>query len=160
MRERSKFSKKTTVIAISAVLLLAGGGAAFAYWTTTGTGTGTAAVGTNEAVTAVQTSVPVAMYPGNAAQTLSGNFTNPNDGPAYVATVTASIDSVTPGSATALGCTAADFTLANPEMTVGADVAAGTAVGAWTGATIQMINSGTNQDDCKDALVTFSYVVE
>ena len=38
-------------------------------------------------------------------------------------------------------------------MTVGAEVAAGSAKGAWTGATIKFNNKATNQDQCKGATV-------
>ena len=55
--------------------------------------------------------------------------------------------------------TRADFTLASAAMTVNADVAAGTAVGAWTGATIKFNNTGANQDACKLATVALSYTI-
>jgi hypothetical protein len=99
------------------------------------------------------------MAPGDTAQTLSGNFTNTNSGPVYVASVTASISSVTFGGVPAVGCDATDYTLANPIMTVGAQVPAGTAQGAWTGATIQFNNKATNQDACKGATVNLAYTI-
>jgi hypothetical protein len=156
-----KPTKKTTAITIAAVTVLAGGGAAFAYWTAGGSGTGTAATSTSTTgVTAVQTSTVTAMQPGDTAQTLAGNFTNPNSAPVYVTSVTASISSVTKaGGAPAGACDATDYTLATPVMTVGAEVAAGTAKGSWTGATIKFNNKGTNQDGCKGATVNLAYAV-
>jgi len=46
------------------------------------------------------------------------------------------------------GCVAADFTIAGTAL-VGADVASGSGVGAWSGLTIKMNNTGLNQDLCK-----------
>ena len=146
--------RKTSVIAIFLVLAVAG--AAFAYWTAGGTGTGTADTGTTLALTANQTTVLADMYPGDSPQTISGDFDNPNDGPAYVTSVTAAITGVAGGDG---ACTAADYTLANEVMTVGAEVPAGTGVGAWTGATIQFNNTALNQDGCKNATVTLTYTI-
>jgi len=157
-----KPTKKTTAIMIAAVTVLAGGGAAFAYWTAGGSGTGTATTSSGSTgVTAVQTSTVTAMQPGDTAQTLAGNFNNPNTNPVYVTSVTASIASVTKaGGAPAGNCETTDYTLATPVMTVGAEVAPGSAKGAWTGATIKFNNkAGANQDGCKGATVNLTYTV-
>ena len=150
-----KPTKRLIAIAATSVLLLGGAGIAYAYWTAGGTGGGSGTTGTSEAITINQTSVITNLRPDGAAQTLSGTFTNTNDEPIYVGTVTASIASVTGGAT----CEVTDYTLANAVMTVNAEVAVGTGVGSWTGATIQFNNKpAENQDDCKDATVTFSYV--
>jgi hypothetical protein len=157
-----KFNKKTMAI-VAAVIAVAGVSAgAYAYWTAGGSGTGTAATGTNVAITAVQTSTITAMRPGDTAQTLAGNFTNnaANAGPVFVTSVTASIASVTKNVGAVAGtCDATDYTLSNPVMSVGAQVPAGVAQGAWTGATIQFNNKVTNQDQCKLATVNLAYVI-
>jgi hypothetical protein len=152
-------SRKQSVLgAVAAILLIAAG--AYAYWTSTGSGTGSASAGTTSAVTVNQTTTLSAMYPGDSAQTISGNFDNPNPGPVYVGTVTASISSVTKASGAPSGtCDASDFTLASAAMTVNAEVPAGTAKGSWTGATIKFNNKATNQDACKGATVNLSYAV-
>lgn len=158
MARRLKKSKKIALI--SAAVVAGTSVAAFAYWTAGGSGTGSATTGTVVPLTAVQTSTVSAMAPGLAAQTLTGNFTNPNDGPVYVATVTASISSVTQSGLPAVGCDAGDYTLANAIMTVGAEVPAGAAKGAWTGATLAFNNkAGTNQDACKGATVNLAYSI-
>ncbi len=158
MARRLKKSKKIALI--SAAVVAGTSVAAFAYWTAGGSGTGSATTGTVVPLTAVQTSTVSAMAPGLAAQTLTGNFTNPNDGPVYVATVTASISSVTQAGLPAVGCDAGDYTLANAIMTVGAEVPAGAAKGAWTGATLAFNNkAGTNQDACKGATVNLAYSI-
>ena len=150
---------KPIAIAVVSLLLVAGGGAAFAYWTAAGAGTGTGTTGNNAPVTIVQTSTVTNVRPGGPAQTLSGNFTNPNDSPTYVASVTATIATVTKATGAPTGtCDATDYTLANATMPVNAQVPSGTAQGAWTGATIAFNNkSATNQDACKGATITFGY---
>lgn len=155
-----KLSKKGKVYAVAAsvALVAASGGAAFAYWTNTGSGTGTGATGTNTSITVVQTSTIGDLKPGGAAQTLSGNFNNGNTSPVYVASVTASIASVTKAAGVSGTCDATDFTLSSPTMTVGHEVASGTGVDGWTGATIAFNDkAGTNQDACKGATVNLSY---
>ncbi len=154
-------SRKKLVWLFTAVLLLGVGGTAYAYWTAGGSGTGTATTGTSSAVTVVQTSTVSNLQPGAAAQTLTGTFNNPNTGPVYVATVTASIDSVTKAVGAPAGtCDATDYTLSNATMTVAAEVPAGNAQGSWTGATIAFNNkAATNQDACKGATVSLAYTV-
>jgi hypothetical protein len=154
-----KNSKKTAAVAATAVVLLSGAGVAYAFWSAGGSGTGTATTSTNVPITAVQTSVIAGLQPGGTAQTLSGNFTNGNTSPVYVSSVTASISSVTVNGEVAVGCDASDYTIANAAMTVGAEVPAGTAKGAWTGATITFNNKATNQDACKGATVNLAYAI-
>ena len=147
--------KRGLIGAVAIALLLAAG--AYAFWTAGGSGTGTAPSSAETEVLVVnQVTVLNDMYPGDTAQTISGNFDNGNDGPIRVATVTASIASVTGGAGS---CDASDYTLANPVMTVGAEVPVGTAVGAWTGASIKFNNKITNQDGCKGATVNLSYTI-
>jgi hypothetical protein len=153
--------RRLAPFAIALLALVAFSAVAYAYWTVlgSGTGSGTAATGTSN-LTVVQTTVLTPMYPGDTAQTLSGNFTNPNPGPVYVSTVTASISSVTKATGAPSGtCDATDYTLANATMTVNAEVAAGTAKGAWTGATIHFNDKVTNQDACKGATVNLAYSI-
>lgn len=144
--------------AIGTGVALLSGGAAFAYWTTTGSGTGAATSTTPGTVTVKQTSTVTAVNPGRPAQTLSGNFDNPpGQGSAYVTSVTVSIASVTKAGAAVVGCDATDYTLNNPTATVGQNIAEGTAQGSWTGPTVAFNNKATNQDPCKGATVNFAY---
>jgi hypothetical protein len=150
--------KRITAIAVGTAVLLAIGGGAYAYWTVSGSGTGTAATGTVAgSITVHQTSVVTNLRPGGAAQTLSGNFDNSDASPVYVTSVTVSIASVTtvpPGGA----CAAGDYTLTGATMAVGAEIPAGTAKGAWTGATITFNDkAAVNQDTCKGATVNLAY---
>jgi len=156
-----KSKKRIAAIAIMTIILVGGGSAgAYAYWTAGGAGTGSASTGTNSAVTAVQTSTVSGLVPGSAAQSLSGNFTNSNSSPVYVTSVTAAIASVIKATGAPSGtCDASDYTLTGATMTVGAQVPAGSAQGAWSGATIAFNNKATIQDACKGATVNISYTV-
>ena len=149
-----KLNRKA-VVAAGAVLLVAAAGA-YAYWTTTGSGTGSAADGTTVAITVNQTSVITGLYPGGPAAALSGNFDNTNPGAVRVGTVTASLVDVT-GSVGTPACTIADFQQNNPAASVNAEIVSGNGVGAWSGPSVQLLNSGTNQDACKNASVNLSY---
>lgn len=151
-------TKKKKLTALTAALVLLGAAAAVAYWTVGGSGSGTASTGTTESITVNQTSTVEGMGPGVAAQPLSGNFDNDNDGPVFVSTVTAAIGTITGGGPT---CEATDYTLTNPVSDVNAQIPAGTGVGSWGTTdtpTIAFNNKpAENQDDCKNASVEIVY---
>lgn len=157
-----KTTKRVITAAVVTAVLLGGGGIAYAYWTAGGTGTGTAATGTVAgSITVQQTSTVTNLRPGGTAQALSGNFDNSDTSPIYVSTVSVTISSITGGAVAPLdldGCVAGDYTIAGSPMTVNAQVPAGLAQGAWSGATIVFNNkAGENQDACKGATVNLSY---
>ena len=159
-REWPRVETKTAVLATLLALLALGAisTAAYAYWTTGGSGSGTGTAGDVVALTVNQTKVLDPMFPSDTAQTLNGTFNNPNSGSAFVATVTASIASVAKATDAPAGtCDATDFTLANATMTVNQDVPAGSGKGTWSGATIKFNNKASNQDACKNATVNLSY---
>lgn len=152
--------KRITAIAVGTAVLLAIGGGAFAYWTLSGSGTGSATTGTVAgSITVNQTSTVTNLRPGGTAQTLSGTFTNTDTGPVYVTSVTASISSVVKAVGAPVGtCDATDYTLANATMTVVAEIPSGVAQGAWTGATIAFNNkAAVNQNACQGATVNLAY---
>lgn len=146
---KKKLSKKWAIIGTAG--LLAVGGAAYAYWSNVGSGTGTAETGTNQSVTVNQISTVTGLAPGLPAQPLSGNFDNPNSGPVFVTAVTATVTGTDK-----TGCTATDYTIAGTAA-VNAEVPAGSGVGSWSGLTIQFNNKATNQDACKNAVVSIAY---
>jgi hypothetical protein len=157
MEKRMRLMKKSKmIIACAAIVGLAGSGAAYAYWTNSGSGSGTAATGTNVAVTVNQTSSITGLYPGQGAQALSGNFTNPNAGATYVTAVTATGYTIDAAHVSA-GCTVAggNYTLGGTSNLPG-EVASGTG-GSWSGLSITMNDLGTNQDSCKGATLTITY---
>jgi hypothetical protein len=142
-------------------LLLAIGGGAYAYWTLSGSGTGSATTGTvSGSITVHQTGPAITnLRPGGTAQILSGNFDNSDASPVYVTSVTVSIASVTKAVGAPSGtCDNTDYTLTGATMAVGVEIPAGLAKGAWTGATIAFNDkAAVNQNACQGATVNLSY---
>jgi hypothetical protein len=153
-----KFSRKTTIIAISLALVIATSAVAFAFWTGVGSGSGNGAAGDVATPLVVhQTSTATGLTPGGPAATLSGNFDNSNGSGVFVNQVTATISSVSPGpDSTKPFCTPGDFSLVGP-ATVNAEIPVGSGVGSWSGITLQLLNTASNQDNCKNATVNISY---
>jgi hypothetical protein len=138
-----RLTKKPKAIIVGAAIVgLASAGVAYAYWTTSGTGSATATTGTVVGITVNETTSATNLYPGGPAQPLAGNFNNSNAGAVYVASVTAALGTLP------TGCLPADFTIAGTAL-VGANVASGTGVGSWSGLTIAMNNTGVSQNACK-----------
>jgi len=147
-----RFKKKTIAILAVAVVLVVGGGIAYAYWTNTGSGTGEATTGSNNSIVINQTSAITGLAPGLPAQTLSGNFDNPNSSPVYVTSVTAEVTGTDQA-----GCDATNYTIAG-SAPVNAEIPSGDGVGSWSGLTIQFNNKpAVNQDACKNAVVAIAY---
>ena len=145
-------SRRKWVSLLVAVTLI-GGGAAFAYSSAGGSGDGGAQTdSTAQSVVVNQTSTITGLAPGLGAQTLSGNFDNPNSGPVHVGSVSV----VVTGTDTP-GCGPTDYTIGG-SAPVNAQVAAGDGVGSWSGLTIQFNNKvAVNQDACKGAVVELAY---
>jgi hypothetical protein len=153
--------RRGRILAIAAVAVVALAGVAAAYWTQGGSGVGSAGTGNTVGITVNQTSVIGGLFPGGPAQSLSGNFNNPNAGNVYVGTVTAIVQ---PGwtsqtDLTKPKCTAADFVIGG-SAPVNAEIAPGNGVGAWSGLTIAMTDSATNQDNCKGLSVPVNYTAQ
>jgi hypothetical protein len=174
-----RFSKKTIAIgAVSAALAVSASGAAYAYWTTTGSGSATSTTGTSTALSVAQNGTISGMTPGGVAQDVNYTITNSTATPQYATTVTINKVSVnyinaagTGSGATAANhaagavaetCTVADFTVVQPDA-LGVDLPSGatafTRVTAKKSGTISMVNSGSNQDDCKNTTVNLSFTV-
>lgn len=143
--------KRFALIATTVAAVFVGGGIAVAYWTTTGSGTGTAATGDSSNVTITKTNAITGLYPGGPAQDIDLNINNSNASAQYVGVVTVTVDDTTDA-----GCTDADFIVTNG--TINANVPSG-ATNAYpgTGASIAMDETGVNQDDCKDVTVNLSF---
>jgi hypothetical protein len=154
-----KFSRKTTIIATSVALVIATSAVALAFWTGVGSGSGSAETGDTATPLVVnQTSTATGLTPGGDAVTLSGNFDNPNASGVFVNQVTATISAVSPGSdPTKPFCTPGDFSLVGP-ATVSDEIPPGPGVGSWSGITLQLLNTASNQDNCKNATVNISYL--
>ena len=139
--------KRAAAVATGAALTLLVGGVAFGYWTTTGSGNGTAATGNTSPITISSTPV-TGLYPGATPTAVAGTFTNPNVGPVFVQQVSVAVDPAW-SAGTTLPCSATDFLVTQPTATARQIVTGDT----WSGATIQLKNLGTNQDSCKGVTV-------
>ena len=156
----SRFVDRKWKVGVVAVCAFAIAGVAYAYWTSSGSGTGSASTSAPDVITVNQTSTVSGLYPGGPAQPLSGNFDNPNPGSIFVGSISATISGVTgPNIGTGTPCTAADYQLNGFPVTVNAQIPSGSGVGAWSGGSLQLLNTGSNQNGCKGATVTISYTV-
>ncbi len=135
-------------------LTLAGTRVAFAYWSSTGSGHGTAQTGVTAAFTI--TADPAEgepLTPGGPSQTVPFTVTHPVTGTLYLETVMVRVANDDGSTWTAVpGCTAADYAasvITSPPAP--ALVASGQSVSGT--ATITMVNRSTNQDACQGASV-------
>jgi hypothetical protein len=148
-RHGERRRKRFAAFSLAGFLTLAGVGTAFAYWTIGGGGSGTASTTAPSSVTVVQTSTSTITSAGGTAA-LSGDFNNPNSGKVYVTAVTATVNAFSSQVNPALpACTQADFTITGSSNTPG-DIAAGSAVGTWSGLTLTLTDAATNQDNCEN----------
>ncbi len=152
---RSQFNgRKRTSAALGILLALVVAGGAFAYWTISGGGTGSATAGTvTSDLTVTQLSAVTGLYPGGSPVALPVRISNANSAPVKVGSLSAALD----GSTLPTGCTVADFAVSGP-------VALNTMIGGSasldnSGLTVQMVETGVNQDACKGATVTLQYSV-
>lgn len=152
------WTKKSVIAAVSiGAVVVASGGVAFAFWTAAGSGTGSGATGTTAALTVVQSSVNTGLYPGGTTA-LAGTITNPNPSPVTVTAVTATVTAFTSRTdATKPACTQADFTITGTSTVASPVPANSSSGGAWSGLSLSMTNSVTNQDNCKTVTVPITY---
>jgi hypothetical protein len=154
-----KISKKMALaVAGTTAVAVVGGGVAYAYWSSNGTGTGSAGTASGGAVlTITQTSAPADLAPGSTPGPVQGSVANTGTASGYVGTVTVSIAGVSKAAGATGSCTADDYVLANPTMTVHQEIAAGGSVG-FSGATLGFVDKpDVNQDGCKGATVSLAY---
>ena len=166
-----KFSKKGAMIALAAVATLVVAGGAIAYFTSTGSGTGSATVGSSTAFTVGETGTATGgpLYPDAAVgganiQTDPYTVTNPSKGSQNLTQVVISVAN-SDGSAWSVqgntgkpACNASDFSVgAQPVGTAWTDTAlAGdfTASQSKTGSVkVELIDNGANQDNCQGVTV-------
>lgn len=154
--------KRLAAISGTLAVVLVGGGLAVAYWTTTGTGTGSGAVGTDTPVTVTQDSTVAGLVPAGPADVLDFTVDNNAPGPQTINDVDVAITAVSN-----VGCTAADFSITQPNIGASVELPVGdttftAGVGGDvdnTGAQVSMINSASDQNACKGATLTFTYTV-
>jgi len=152
-------NKKVAAIGLAAGLALGAAGAAFAYFTSTGDGTGSASVGSSTAWNvAVTSDSSNSLLPGSGSETLSYTVTNESSGAQALNAITPTIKADSSGDVYAqgvavAGCKASWFTVvSNGDQSP----AFGTSIssqGTTTGTvTVTMQDSGTPQDNCQGIL--------
>ncbi len=166
--------KKRTLVALSALLVLALAGGAIAYFTSSGAGSGSASVGTSTTFQIAGTSAGT-LYPGQSS-TVTFSVTNPGGGSQQLGTISLTgVKACSAGStwnATNNNCgsgtevttcetssqsassSAADFSMAN--VTENQDIPAGATYGSGGSgpltngtATLTMNDLNSSQDTCK-----------
>jgi hypothetical protein len=154
-----QITRKTLVATAVAAGTFAAAGASFAYWTTSGTGTGSARTGTSEAVTVHQVGTMEELVPGGLAQEIEFKIHNPANFDQYITSVDVTISKVDGGTEnTAEPCAVSDFLLAGGDnVVIGRDLVPGD--NAYTGAspTLALVNTTANQDNCKGAVVHLAF---
>jgi hypothetical protein len=174
-----RFSKKSTIVALTVVAALAVAGGAIAYFTNAGSGGGTASVGTSSGITLAGTSSGP-LYPGGAPATATVLVTNPGSGSQYVAAVhlvSVAIDKTNTVYTTAspaqqatwnacdttVGAPSltgpADPAFSMPDFTVGKTLTRSGTTGDHTTVTgpLQMNDTGVAQDNCQGAPLALTF---
>ena len=177
-----KFIKSKKGLALLAVLVVAAAGAiaGYAYFTSTGNGTGSATVGTASNWTVGESAAQIAaatggpLYPDASIGTGAGHnvlstaytVTNPGSGSQNLTSVTVKVAN-SDGSAwssqtNALkpACTAADFSVGGAAVGATWTDPSATLYGTYTAGssrnssvTVEMIDNGANQDNCQGVTV-------
>ncbi|MHC6230006.1 hypothetical protein ACX5I6_09935 [Arthrobacter sp. MMS24-T111] len=137
---------KIAAVAMSAALVAVGGGAAYAYWSTNGSGTGNAAASSGTKDVVLHTSFAADIAPGET-RAVTYTADNPNTSSTVVGSLTPSVVTSDPTN-----CLASWFTVdaSNTPTTVLANTT-GTTVGTGT---LTFKDTATNQDACKSATIT------
>jgi hypothetical protein len=144
--------KKSAALVTAGVITVAAAGGAYAYWTTTGSGTGSATTGTSTAFNVTTDGASGGpLTPGGPSQTVAFHVQNPSSGIQRLQTVTVSVANAdgTPWTAVS-GCSSADYAV-SPASFTPADVAPSGVVSGTV--TISMNNLSTIQDACKGVTV-------
>lgn len=144
---------KRASVALGGTIAIIAAGVAFAYFTSSGSGTGTATVGSSSPVT-LHATISSSLYPGSSSP-VSFTVDNPSSGVQRVGTVSLasiSVDAGHSGCSTTLGGGNPDFTMAPVPVNQVINPGNGQSVAA--GGTLTMNETGTNQDACQGATLT------
>jgi hypothetical protein len=152
-----RITKKSVAVVAAAGIILAGASVAYAYWTSTGHGTGSATTGTSTDFTVASTAATGGpLTPGGPTETVAFTVTNPGTGSQNLSSVVVTVATSTGADWTAVaGCSAADYTIGTPTFTAGEITTLATVSGTVT---ITMNDLGSPQDGCKNATVPL-YIV-
>ncbi len=149
----SRITGKRASIALGSTIAIVAAGVAFAYFTSSGSGTGSASVGSSSAVT-LHASISSNLFPGSSSP-VTLTVDNPSSGVQRVGTVSLSSITVDAGHsscATTISGGNPDFTMAAVPVNQVFPPGNGQSVAA-TG-TLAMNETGVNQDGCQGATLT------
>ena len=124
--------------------VLAVAGIAYAYFTSGGTGTGSATVGSTQAVTLHGTATTT-LFPGTSS-TVSFTVDNPSPGTQRVGTIHLASVATDAGHS---GCVVTDFTM--PDVVANQSFPQGNGQAVTVSGTLTMANTGVSQDACQGA---------
>ena len=163
MRTLSK--KQKAVIAGVAVATLGTSGVAYAYWSAggTGDGTGTAGATTNFTITNPLTAGSP-LSPNGPTQTATFNVHNPGSGVQRMTQVVVTVANTDGSAWTPVGCSAADFALGGGAAGAAYTIAHVESINPATDSaqlsvSLQMVDTGANQNGCQNVTVPLHYVV-
>ncbi|HET6448392.1 MAG TPA: hypothetical protein VFG31_04715 [Conexibacter sp.] len=143
-----KLMRKRILVPVVALAALAVAGLAVAYFTASGTGSGTASVGTVSDVTITGVSFDSTLYPGGETVVRFTLNNTSTDAAVNVDKVVADTSRGTNGiTGLPAGCDAADFSFG--DVSVGASIA--TSSSTSSSGTLRFADSGSNQDRCQGA---------
>jgi hypothetical protein len=148
-----RFSKKALIATgTGAVVAMAIGGLALAYWTTSGNGSGSATTGTSSSfVVTTDAATGGPLSPGGPSESVTIHVNNPSTGHQQLSTVHVTVANSNGSAWTSVaGCSAADYAVTDPTFSA-QDLAAGATYD--TSVTIAMNNLSSSQDGCKNVTV-------
>jgi hypothetical protein len=143
---RKVLTKKRALV-LGVVAALAVAGVAIAYWTTTGSGSGTGKVASSNGTISLSGTITEELTPGSTSP-VTFTASNTNSSSLLVGTVHAVV------STDKVGCTASDFVINDTEENQA--IPAKTEEALTTDGSIKMVDSAGNQDACKGATVTLT----
>lgn len=156
MKFTTKKKRILAVVSVVAALMLCGS-LAYAFWTSSGSGTGSATTGTS-ANFVVTSSAPTGgpLTPGGPTESVAFTVANPGTGTQNLTSVVVTVANADGSAWTAVtGCSSADYTVGTPAITYGSIAASGTASGTVS---VTMNNTASNQNGCKSATVPLDIV--
>lgn len=142
---------KRVVVALGVVASLALTAAAIAYFSSTGSGTGQATVGTSTAWSVTFGTTTGTMYPGSGTSNVPYTVTNPSAGHQNLSSTTATVKddgsgNITDAGTAVVGCLSTWFTATNHSPAAVDLAGSGTTTGSVD---VTLANVSASQDACK-----------
>lgn len=151
----NRLTKKRMVSALAVVAILGIAAGAYAYFSTTGSGTATATVGTSSALV-IKGTVTGNLYPGSSSP-VTLTVDNPSSGKQRVGTISLEKITADAGHASCSVVTTGgnpDFTM--PEIVVNKVFGPGNGQAVTPNGSLTMNETGVNQDACQGATLTLT----